>query len=139
MGGSVTGLGSILEKAKADAEALAAEQLTIEVDELGIELTCVVPSNGLFVESLAAKAKKSGTRMARALVGAQTRLISIHGVQIDDEETGEPLRFSDPALWKALGVQSTVEAVTALLGSDIVIARVAKRIIDDVDEDADPI
>ena len=132
-------LDTILAAAKARAEALTAETVTIEVDELDIAITAHVPSNGLMVESMAAKAKKSGTKMARALVAAQTRSITVAGELLVNPDTGDPLRFNDPAIWPKLEVSNASDAVVALLGSDLIIATVAKQLMDDVDEDADPI
>lgn len=137
--GDAVSLDTILAAAKQRAEALASEIVTIDIDELDIVLTAVVPANGIFVETLASRAKKSGSRMARALIASQTRSIAIAGELLVNPDTGEPLRFNDPEIWPRLEVSNASDAVVALLGSDIVIARAAKQLMDDVDEDADPI
>lgn len=139
----MTDLQSILDKAKADAAALAERLVELESPDLDMRLVCAVPSNGLQVEGLMSRAEKRGvgknTRFNRALLAAQVREIHKCGVLIEGED-GEPLRFSDPELWRGLGVHDASEAVVAMIGSDIEIGRLAGELGASGDGDgSDPI
>ena len=136
---------SLLEQARARAAARRARQVTIDLDELALELLCDVPTDMAAVERLQDGAKKAergkavGTHFARALVAAQTAEIRIAGQVV--EVDGVPVSFRDPELQRELHAADAKQAVVELIGADGDVLAVAMRLMEEAGfsgEDGDP-
>ena len=138
---------TLIAAAVARARKARDRRVDIRIDTLGVGLTCRIPADGQEIERLGKAAQRiekgavQGTNFNRAVVALLTESIRIEGIEIVDD-AGNPLTFTDPALWKMLGpdVHDSKGAVVALLGTDGNISRVSSQLIDEggyTDGDAD--
>ena len=129
---------TLIDAAVARARKARDRRVEIRIDTLGVALTCRIPADGQEIERLGKAAQRiekgavQGTNFNRAVVALLTESIRIEGQEIADA-SGNPLTFSDPALWKMLGadVHDSKGAVVALLGTDGNISRVSSQLIDE--------
>jgi len=152
VGRPVTDVRTLLAKARAETEALYAEE--VRVDLGSITLFGVLVTDGAEFEERVAIARKKyprrwQTHVQRTVVCAQTRRIEIGGQAVEDED-GRPLVFTDPGLWELQNadpqvtrhVSSAVDSLLVMLVSDMAISRAAKEFGADIfedDEGSDPI
>ena len=127
-------MASLLEDMKARAAARAKRTIRLpNPEDQGQVFVCRVPTDGMELDRLhkAAAREKQGaeTHLARAVVAACVESIEDGGRVL--EVDGLVVNFRDPELQNALQVANAKEAVVALIGSDGIIAAMAKHLIEE--------
>jgi len=126
---------SLLQQAKARAEARRNRQVSVPLPDIGMELVCDVPTDLTAIERMreAAKRVDKGRAMAghfsRALVANQTREIRIDGELLTID--GVPVAFRDIELQREIGVADAKSAVVDLIGSDGDISNVVQVLLEE--------
>lgn len=136
---------SILDRALRRARAERDRRVDVSVESVGLVLHCRIPADSAEIERLKANAERiekgrvANTHLNRSVVALCVESIDIDGEPLTDA-SGEPLNFRDPQLWRMLGadVESSKDAVVALLASDGHIARVANRLLSEAGYTEDP-
>lgn len=125
-------MASLLEEMKARAAARAKRTIRLaNPEDAGQVFICRVPTDGMEYDRIqkAAEREKKGSEvhLVRAVVAAYVESIEDGGRVLEID--GTPVNFRDPELQNALQVASAKDAVVALIGSDGIIASLAKSLV----------
>lgn len=127
---------SIIESVRRKARERRDRRIRVQVPDYNMVLVCRVPGDGTEIENLMNRAEKEGrgkakgTNFNRAVVANFTEAIEIDEDVLLDKD-GEPQAFSNPNLWKLLGVHTAKDACYEFLGTDGIIGAVAAKLLEE--------